>query len=88
MNYQPVTAGNQSNPSAGIQEQFDAEKAGEENVQQYVLFPLWSSCSKDPQNTDDDVTFKVKKPEYEVHVSPSNSAQTKKHNNKTTKEAN
>nr|GEW53357.1 RNA cytidine acetyltransferase 1 isoform X1 [Tanacetum cinerariifolium] len=43
MNYQPVTAENQSNPSAGIQEQFDAEKAGEENVQQYVLFPLWSS---------------------------------------------
>nr|GEX97079.1 ribonuclease H-like domain-containing protein [Tanacetum cinerariifolium] len=40
MNYQPVTVGNQSNPSAGIQEQFDAEKAGEENVQQYVLFPL------------------------------------------------
>nr|GFD17515.1 hypothetical protein [Tanacetum cinerariifolium] len=35
MNYQPVTAENQSNPSAGIQEQFDAEKAGEENVQQY-----------------------------------------------------
>nr|GEU97387.1 hypothetical protein [Tanacetum cinerariifolium] len=42
MNYQPVTAGNQSNPSAGVQEQFDAEKAGEENAQQYVLFPLWS----------------------------------------------
>nr|GEU98211.1 hypothetical protein [Tanacetum cinerariifolium] len=42
MNYQPVTAGNQSNPSAGVQEQFDAEKAGEEIVQQYVLFPVWS----------------------------------------------
>nr|GFC65066.1 hypothetical protein [Tanacetum cinerariifolium] len=36
MTYQPVTAGNQSNPSAGVQEQFDAEKAREENVQQYV----------------------------------------------------
>nr|GFA78695.1 ribonuclease H-like domain-containing protein [Tanacetum cinerariifolium] len=40
--------------------------AGEENVQQYVLFPLWSSCSKDPQNTDDDATFEVKEPEFEV----------------------
>nr|GFC64550.1 hypothetical protein [Tanacetum cinerariifolium] len=28
INYQPVTAGNQSNPSAGVQEQFDAEKQG------------------------------------------------------------
>nr|GEX51931.1 hypothetical protein [Tanacetum cinerariifolium] len=42
MNYQPITVGNQSNPSVGIQEQFDVEKAGEENVQQYVLFPIWS----------------------------------------------
>nr|GEU89463.1 hypothetical protein [Tanacetum cinerariifolium] len=78
MNYQPVTAGNQSNPSAGVQEQFDVEKVREDNVQQYVLFPLWSSDSKNPQNTDDDASFKVKelefegrKPESEVHVSPS-----------------
>nr|GEX81670.1 retrovirus-related Pol polyprotein from transposon TNT 1-94 [Tanacetum cinerariifolium] len=40
MNYQPVTAGNQSNPSAGFQDEFDAEKAGEEVNQQYVLFPM------------------------------------------------
>nr|GEY44969.1 ribonuclease H-like domain-containing protein [Tanacetum cinerariifolium] len=45
-------------------------------------------------NTDDDVTFEVKEPEFEgkkpeskVHVSPSNSAKTKKHDDKTTKEA-
>nr|GEV78788.1 putative ribonuclease H-like domain-containing protein [Tanacetum cinerariifolium] len=38
MNYQPVTGGNQSNPSAGFQENFDAEKAREESDQQYVLF--------------------------------------------------
>nr|GEW34200.1 putative ribonuclease H-like domain-containing protein [Tanacetum cinerariifolium] len=94
MNYQPVTAGNESDHSAGVQEQFDAEKAGEENVQQYVLFPLWSSGSKNPQNTNDDATFEVKelefegnKPESEVHVSPSSSAKTKKHDDKTTKEA-
>nr|GEW28737.1 putative ribonuclease H-like domain-containing protein [Tanacetum cinerariifolium] len=62
MNYQPVTAGNQSNSSAG--------------------------------NTDDDAAFKVKEPEFEgrkpeseVHVSPSSSAQTKKHEDKTKREA-
>nr|GEV58256.1 hypothetical protein [Tanacetum cinerariifolium] len=84
MNYQ---LGNQSNPSAGVQELFDAKKAKERNVQQYVLFPLWSSGSKDPQNTDDDTTFEVKKNEFEVkkqvHVSPSSSAKTKKHDDKT-----
>nr|GEU35246.1 retrovirus-related Pol polyprotein from transposon TNT 1-94 [Tanacetum cinerariifolium] len=57
MNYQLVTAGNQSNPSAGVQEQFDAKKEGEENVQQYVLFPVWSSGSNNPHNTDGDVAF-------------------------------
>nr|GEV43489.1 putative ribonuclease H-like domain-containing protein [Tanacetum cinerariifolium] len=94
MNYQPVTAGNQSNPSAGVQEQFDAEKAGKENVQQYVLFSLWSSGSKDPHNTDGNPNFEVKepvfeveKPESEVHVSLSSSAKTKKHDDKTKREA-
>nr|GEV21048.1 hypothetical protein [Tanacetum cinerariifolium] len=94
MNYQPVIVGNQPNPSACIQEHFDADKAGERNVKQYVLFPLWSSGSKDPQNTDDNVTFKVKEPEFEVekpksevHVSPSSSAKPKKHDDKTKREA-
>nr|GEU46903.1 ribonuclease H-like domain-containing protein [Tanacetum cinerariifolium] len=64
MNYQPVIAGNQPNPSA------------------------------DPQNTNDDTTFKVKKlefkvkqPESKVHVSPSSSAKTKKHDDKTKRDA-
>nr|GFB57650.1 putative ribonuclease H-like domain-containing protein [Tanacetum cinerariifolium] len=65
MNYQPVIAGNQSNPSEGVQETFDAEKAGEESVQQYVLFLVWSSSSIHPQNTDGDAAFKVKEPEFE-----------------------
>nr|GEU33836.1 hypothetical protein [Tanacetum cinerariifolium] len=67
---------------------------GEGNVQQYVLFPLWSSGSKDPQNTDDDTTFEVKEPEFEfkkpesaIHFSPSSSAKTKKHDDKTNREA-
>nr|GEZ81009.1 hypothetical protein [Tanacetum cinerariifolium] len=87
MNYQPVVAGNQPNSSAGIQEHFDAGKAREGNVQQYVLFPLWSIGSKDPLNTDVDTTFEVKEPESEVHVSPSSSATTKEHDDKTRKEA-
>nr|GFC05318.1 hypothetical protein [Tanacetum cinerariifolium] len=48
----------------------------EDNVQQYVLFPLWSSGSKNPQNTNGDVAFEVKEPEFEgnkpeseIHVS-------------------
>nr|GEW22253.1 hypothetical protein [Tanacetum cinerariifolium] len=69
-------------------------QAGEGNVQQYVLFPIWSFGSKDPQNTDNDVTFEVKEPEFEVkepefevHVSPSSSAKTKKHDDKTKRDA-
>nr|GEY75678.1 hypothetical protein [Tanacetum cinerariifolium] len=78
MNYQPVTIGNQSYPSAGIQEQFNAEKAREESDQQYVLFPVWSSGSTNPQNIDGDAAinekdleFEERKPESEVNISPS-----------------
>nr|GEU72049.1 copia protein [Tanacetum cinerariifolium] len=87
MNYQPVVAGNQPNSIAGIQEHFNASKAGEGNVQQYVLFPLWSIGSKDPQNTDADTTFEIKEHESAVHVFPSSSAKTKKHDDKTKREA-
>nr|GEY51070.1 copia protein [Tanacetum cinerariifolium] len=93
MNYQPVIAGNQINLSAGFQDKFDAEKAGEIN-QQYVLFPVWSSGFTNPQNNDGDVTFDgkepdidAKKPESEVSVSPSSSAQSRKQDDKTKKEA-
>nr|GFB56965.1 hypothetical protein [Tanacetum cinerariifolium] len=80
---------NQHNSSAGIQENFDAGKAGKESVstQQYVLLPLWSTGSKDPQNTDADAAFDVKEPESEVYVSPSSSDKTKKHDEKTKREA-
>nr|GEZ29600.1 hypothetical protein [Tanacetum cinerariifolium] len=94
MNYQPVTGGNQSNPSVGVQEQFDVEKAREENVQQYVLYPVWSSGSTNHQNTNRDAAFGGKKPEFKgekpeskLHVSLSSSAQTKKHDDKTKREA-
>nr|GEU31177.1 putative ribonuclease H-like domain-containing protein [Tanacetum cinerariifolium] len=94
MNYQLVTAGNQSNPSAGVQEILNAEKTGEEIDQQYVLFPVWSSGSTNHQNIDGDATFDEKEPEFdekkpesEVNVSLSSSAQSKKHDDKTKKEA-
>nr|GEU77897.1 retrovirus-related Pol polyprotein from transposon TNT 1-94 [Tanacetum cinerariifolium] len=94
MNYQPVTTGNQTNPSAGFQEHFHAEKVGEEIDQQYVLFPVWSSGSINPPNTDREAAFDDKEPEFEekkpdseVNVSPSSSAQSKKHEDKTKREA-
>nr|GEU37114.1 hypothetical protein [Tanacetum cinerariifolium] len=78
----------------GVQEQFDAKKTREENVQQYVLFLVWSSGYTNPQNTDGDAAFDEKefefdekKPESEVNVSPSSSAQSKKQDYKTKREA-
>nr|GEU92150.1 putative ribonuclease H-like domain-containing protein [Tanacetum cinerariifolium] len=94
INYQPVTAGNQSNPSASFQDKVDAEKAGEEIDQQYMLLTVWSSGSINPQNTNGDAAFDEKEPEFdekkpesEVNVSPSSGAQSKKHDDKTKKEA-
>nr|GEU73864.1 putative ribonuclease H-like domain-containing protein [Tanacetum cinerariifolium] len=94
MNYQPVIAGNQTNPGACFQDKFNAEKAGEEIDQQYVLFPMWSSGSTNPQNNDEDAAFDdkehdfdAKKPESEVILSPSSSAQSRKQDDKTKKEA-
>nr|GEV95046.1 retrovirus-related Pol polyprotein from transposon TNT 1-94 [Tanacetum cinerariifolium] len=60
MNYQPVTTGNQSNPS---------------NTDGDVAFD-----EKEPE-------FKGRKPESEVNVSPSSSAQSKKHDDKTKRDA-
>nr|GEW51230.1 putative ribonuclease H-like domain-containing protein [Tanacetum cinerariifolium] len=52
------------------------------------------NSSADPHNTDDDATFEFKKPKFEVekpesevHVSPSSSAKTYKHDDKTKREA-
>nr|GEZ93170.1 ribonuclease H-like domain-containing protein [Tanacetum cinerariifolium] len=71
-----------------------AEKAGEEVDQQYVLFPMWSSGSINPQNNDEDAAFDekehdfdAKKPESEVILSPSSSAKSRKQDDKTKKEA-
>nr|GEW08677.1 hypothetical protein [Tanacetum cinerariifolium] len=54
------------------------QKARKECDQQYVLFPVWSSGSINPQNNEEDVAFDgkehdfdAKKPESEVILSPS-----------------
>nr|GEV89182.1 uncharacterized mitochondrial protein AtMg00810-like [Tanacetum cinerariifolium] len=58
------------------------------------FFSVWSSGSTNPQNTDGDDAFDrkepefdAKKPEFKVVVSPSSSAQSKKQDDKTKKEA-
>nr|GFA84932.1 hypothetical protein [Tanacetum cinerariifolium] len=90
MNYQPITAGNQSNPSAGFQEEIDAEKAREEATQQYMFFPVWSTGSLNPQNKEGDAAFDGKehdseKPESAVNLSPSSSAQSGRQDDMTKK---
>nr|GEU52659.1 hypothetical protein [Tanacetum cinerariifolium] len=52
------------------------------SAQQYVLLLLWSIGSQDPQNTDDNAAFDIKENKNEVHVSPSRSDKTKKHDDK------
>nr|GFD26945.1 hypothetical protein [Tanacetum cinerariifolium] len=59
-----------------------------------VLFPVWSSGSTNPQNTNRDAAFDKKEPEFEgrkpeseVNVSPNSSVQSKKHDDKTKTEA-
>nr|GEX70926.1 ribonuclease H-like domain-containing protein [Tanacetum cinerariifolium] len=86
-----LVRGNQPNDNASIKENLDAGKVGKETVyaQQYVLLPLWSTGSQDPQNTDDDVVntdtaFNVKENENDVHVyaNGSDKSDNKKHDKK------
>nr|GEU82485.1 hypothetical protein [Tanacetum cinerariifolium] len=69
------------------------EKVRDEGDQQYVLFLVWSSSSKNPQNIDEDATFDGKEPKFdekkhesEVNISLSSSAQSKKQDDKTKRE--
>nr|GEY36264.1 hypothetical protein [Tanacetum cinerariifolium] len=88
-----VTAGNQPNYGAGFQDKFDAEKVGEEVDQTYVLFPVWSAGSTNPQNNDEDVAFVGKEHDFDamkhgsvVILSSSSSAQSGKQYDKPKKE--
>nr|GEV42295.1 hypothetical protein [Tanacetum cinerariifolium] len=56
-----------------------ADKARKEANQQYMLFPMWSTGSLNPQNKEGDAAFDEKehdaeKPESAVNLSPSSSA--------------
>nr|GEW29112.1 hypothetical protein [Tanacetum cinerariifolium] len=66
MNYHPVSVENQTNSSAGFQDPFDAEKAREEVTQTYVLFPVWSVGSTNPQNNDKDAL--VVRKEHDIDI--------------------
>nr|GEW46283.1 hypothetical protein [Tanacetum cinerariifolium] len=58
-----------------------------ESAQQYVLLPLWSTGSQDPQNTYADAAFDVNENENKVHVSPRGSDKPKKHDEKAKRKA-
>nr|GEV43169.1 putative reverse transcriptase domain, ribonuclease H-like domain, aspartic peptidase domain protein [Tanacetum cinerariifolium] len=62
----PNLTGNQTNPSAGFQDKFDAEKAREEGDQQYVLFLVWSFGSTNPHNNEEDASFDGKKHDFDA----------------------
>nr|GFA20876.1 hypothetical protein [Tanacetum cinerariifolium] len=66
---------------------FDIDTLTKSMNYQPVLVGNQPNSSADPQNTDDAATFEVKEPEFAVHVSPSSSAKTKKHDDKTKREA-
>nr|GEY62715.1 hypothetical protein [Tanacetum cinerariifolium] len=57
-------------------------------AQQYVLLPLWSTGSQNPQNSDANAAFDDKENASEVHVSPSSSDKPKKHDEKAKRKAN
>nr|GEX48640.1 putative ribonuclease H-like domain-containing protein [Tanacetum cinerariifolium] len=72
MNYHPVSAENQTNSGAGFHDTFDAEKAGEEVIQTYMLFLVWSAGSMNPQNNDKDAL--IDEQEHDVDIQKSVSA--------------
>nr|GEY48860.1 hypothetical protein [Tanacetum cinerariifolium] len=90
MNYHPVSVENQPLSSAGFQDPFDAEKAGDEVTQTYVLFPAWSAGSTNPQNNDKNALVDGKEHGVDIQKSVSadihflnSSAQTRNQADKT-----
>ncbi|GJY34802.1 putative ribonuclease H-like domain-containing protein [Tanacetum coccineum] len=57
MNYQPVSAGNQTNGNAGTKANIDVGQAGKKTVPgpQYVLLPFLTSDSQGPKSSEDEV---------------------------------
>nr|GEX39974.1 putative ribonuclease H-like domain-containing protein [Tanacetum cinerariifolium] len=63
---------NQPNVAGSIKGNFNAGKVVKEaeSAQQYVILPLWSTGSQNPQNSDADAAFEVKDNDTKVYVSP------------------
>nr|GEU42243.1 putative ribonuclease H-like domain-containing protein [Tanacetum cinerariifolium] len=61
--------------------------AGSRPIWLFDIDTLTQSMNYQPVNTDADATFEVKEHESKVHVPPSRSAKTKKHDDKTKREA-
>nr|GFB02882.1 retrovirus-related Pol polyprotein from transposon TNT 1-94 [Tanacetum cinerariifolium] len=66
------------------------DKEGEEANQQYMLSPMWSTGSLNPQNKEGDATFNgqehdAEKPESTVNLSPSGSALSREQDDMTKK---
>ncbi|GJW90998.1 putative ribonuclease H-like domain-containing protein [Tanacetum coccineum] len=91
MNYQPVTAGNQTNKNEGPQEangntglkqSVDAGQSEEKNVssQQYVVFPLWSSISSSYKSSDENDTADDSTGESPIQKPTSKNEQALKNN--------
>ncbi|GJV79306.1 copia protein [Tanacetum coccineum] len=89
MNYQPVSARNQTNKNAGPQEangntgvkqSVDAGQSEEKNVstQQYIVFPLWSSISSSYKSSDENDTTDDSTGESPVQKPASKNEQTLK----------
>ncbi|GKB93031.1 putative ribonuclease H-like domain-containing protein [Tanacetum coccineum] len=57
INYQPVSAGNQTNGNAGTKANIDALQAGKKTVLglQYVLLPFLTSDTQGPKSSEDEV---------------------------------
>ncbi|GKD90315.1 ribonuclease H-like domain-containing protein, partial [Tanacetum coccineum] len=55
MNYEPVSAGNQTNDNAGIEKNVNAVKTGHEKASnhEYILLPFFTSDSQGPKSSDD-----------------------------------
>nr|GEZ03243.1 ribonuclease H-like domain-containing protein [Tanacetum cinerariifolium] len=68
MNYHPVLAENQIDSNAGFK---DTEKAGEEETQTYVLFPVLSDGSTNPKNNNKDALVDGKEHDDDIQKSVS-----------------
>nr|GEV23116.1 hypothetical protein [Tanacetum cinerariifolium] len=84
----PVTILNTLDPlGSGPTWPFDINTLTQSMNYQPVVTGNQPTSSADPQNIDADATFEVKGPESEVYVPPSSSEKTKKHDDKTKREA-